>query len=123
MRRKHVNACFMPHTVTKFAKYTIQTFFSCKSGYRTKIVFSQLCSAIAQTKYDWVSAIVRDDWENCEKIIRHLKNQKKYLFQGIKGRVKCTGKGGQKVSYCYCEQPLKSNFQFFINYSWRGLTR
>ena len=35
--------------------------------------------------YDWVSAIVIDDWTNCEKIIKHLKNQKKYLFQGING--------------------------------------
>ena len=31
--------------------------------------------------YDWVSAIVRDDWTNCEKIIKHLKNQKNICFK------------------------------------------
>ena len=35
--------------------------------------------------YDWVTAIVIDDRTNCEKIIKHLENQKKYLFQGISG--------------------------------------
>ena len=31
--------------------------------------------------YDWVSAIVIDDWTNCEKIIKHLKNQKNICFK------------------------------------------
>ena len=33
---------FMPHIVTKFSKYMIRTFFTCKSGYRTKLIFLQL---------------------------------------------------------------------------------
>ena len=32
-------------------------------------------------KYDWVMAIVIDDWTNCEKIIKHLKNQKNICFK------------------------------------------
>ena len=31
--------------------------------------------------YDWVSAIVKDDWTKCEKIIKHLKNQKNICFK------------------------------------------
>ena len=30
--------------------------------------------------YDYVSAIVKDDWKNCEKNIKHLKNQKDIGF-------------------------------------------
>ena len=35
---------FMPYIVKKFPKYMIQTFFSRKSGYLTKIIFLLLCS-------------------------------------------------------------------------------
>ena len=31
--------------------------------------------------HDWVSAIVKDDWTKCEKIIKHLKNQKNICFK------------------------------------------
>ena len=30
--------------------------------------------------YDWVLAIVNDNWTNCEKIIMHLKNQRIFVL-------------------------------------------
>ena len=33
--------------------------------------------ALTNFTKDWVSAIVKDDWTKCVKIIKHLKNQKK----------------------------------------------
>ena len=29
--------------------------------------------------YDWVLAIVKDNWTNCEKNVKHLKNQKMFV--------------------------------------------
>ena len=34
---------FMPHIVANLTKYMIRTFFSWKSGYRTTMIFLQLC--------------------------------------------------------------------------------